>query len=67
MLHHKQPTPHLFATGPQEYSNEAAAGLSGTKEATFIARGGPDLCLVLLHPDPRQPLHKLHSMAGFRV
>ena len=49
-------------------AGEAALGLSGTNEETFFVRGGPDLCLVLLHPDPRcsqQPLHSVHSIAGF--
>ena len=49
-------------------AGEAALGLSGTNEETFFVRGGPDLCLVLLHPDPRrsqQPLHSIHSIAGF--
>jgi hypothetical protein len=49
-------------------AGEAALGLSGTNEETFFVCGGPDLCLVLLHPDPQrsqQPLHSLHSIAGF--
>jgi hypothetical protein len=49
-------------------AGEVALGLSGTNEETFFVRGGPDLCLVLLHPDPRrsqQPLHSVHSIAGF--
>ena len=49
-------------------AGEAALGLSGTNEETFFVHGGPDLCLVLLHLDPwcsQQPLHSIHSIAGF--
>jgi hypothetical protein len=49
-------------------AGEVALGLSGTNKETFFVCGGPDLCLVLLHLDPRrsqQPLHSVHSIAGF--